>query len=76
MFRKKNNIRKKIILKLRSTHEFRIFRVKKVFSFCSILFFFACSNEEFLMTEFYVKNTSEKTINFEVSYYQTITDFG
>ena len=42
--------------------------MKKVFLFCSVVLFFACSkDEDYLMTDFYVKNTSNKTIKFDAS---------
>jgi len=40
--------------------------MKKVFLFFSMVLFFAC-NKHYVMTEFYVKNTSDKTISFEAS---------
>jgi hypothetical protein len=40
--------------------------MKKVFLYFSIILFFACS-KDYVMTEFYVKNTSDKIINFEAS---------
>jgi len=45
---------------------FRDFGTKKVFLFFSTVLFFACG-KEYVMTEFYVKNTSNKTISFEAS---------
>ena len=44
--------------------------MKKVFLFFSIVLLFACSKDEFLVTDFYVKNTSDKTISFDASVFK------
>jgi hypothetical protein len=48
--------------------------MKKVLLFFSIVLFFACSKDEFLVTDFYVKNTSNKTISFDASILKRSSD--
>jgi hypothetical protein len=53
----------------------KVITIKKVFLFCLVMIFFFCFLDS-IMTEFYVKNTSNKTISFEASIikFSQITD--
>ena len=65
----------KTIKKLRPTR-IREFIMKKVFLLCSILLFFACEKFDTVTTEYYVKNTSNKTIHFDASVLKQSTIMG
>ena len=64
--------KEKEIIKLHPTR-IRGFEMRKILLFCSIILFVSCGEKErreFPMTNFYVKNTSDKTIRFDASVIQ------